>query len=107
MWQIYEICHFLNWTHCEEPRMLRLLKGKIPLTSDGHFPLLLHLILTLPFRMDFPRVGIKSDPMKGETFSVDWPLGAVDKVFTRHRSFAEFLADSNDPNGHTQLGMWS
>ena len=34
-------------------------------------------------------------------------IGAVDEVFAKHQAFAEFLADSNDPKGRTQLGMWS
>lgn len=33
-------------------------------------------------------------------------IGAVDEVLGRHRAFAEFLADSNDPAGHTRLLMW-
>ncbi|TDT41760.1 hypothetical protein DES49_1862 [Halospina denitrificans] len=128
------------------------------------FSLLLHLVLTLPFGVEFTRVGIKSGALKGKAFSVDWPtgtffqygglvanlnhlqtafnmgnfafvhykssashsqheaghtlnlaafgslfhlIGAVDEVFAKHRAFAEFLADSNDPTGSTQLKMWS
>lgn len=33
-------------------------------------------------------------------------IGAVDEIFARHRAFAELLADSNNPAGHTRLLMW-
>lgn len=33
-------------------------------------------------------------------------IGAADEVIGKHRAFAEVLADSNDPAGHTRLLMW-
>lgn len=127
------------------------------------FSVLLHLLLTLPFKITFTRVGIIGGSLAGKRFNVDWAsgtlfiygglvanlnrlktafnmgnfafvhykssssytqhevghtlnlaafgslfhlIGAVDEIFSGHRAFSEFVADSNDAGGVARLMMW-